>query len=74
MPLVNVHLAGDKTAEQKAAFMRAVTDAACEHLGVSASSVRVWITPIAGDNFMSDGVSLTERRAQAQAQNNKQGA
>lgn len=65
MPLINVHLAETPTDEVKVAFMRALTDAAVATLGVSIQSVRVWITPIAESDFMSAGVPLAERRAEA---------
>jgi 4-oxalocrotonate tautomerase len=63
MPLIHVHLAEGPTAEAKLALMKALTEAACTALGVSVQSVRVWITPIAEEEFMAAGVSLAERRA-----------
>lgn len=67
MPLVHAYIADNPSSEQKTAFMRAVTEAACRHLGVAEKSVRVWITPIPEDGFMAAGVSLAERRAAERA-------
>ncbi|GAA4546347.1 tautomerase family protein [Pseudonocardia xishanensis] len=65
MPLIHVQLVDGPTAEQRREFLAAVTDAACTHLGVARQSVRVWLTPIAADDFMAGGVTAAERRAEA---------
>lgn len=63
MPLINVHLADGHSAAKKREFMAALTAAACETLGVSEKSVRVWITPIAEEDYMAGGVWLADQRA-----------
>ena len=63
MPLVNVHMATGRSAEQKRALMDAITDAAVECLGAQRESVRVWITEFESSEFMAGGELLSDKRA-----------
>jgi 4-oxalocrotonate tautomerase len=68
MPLVNIHMAAGRTAEQKRAVMTAITEAMVEHLGVARESVRVWISEMEDVEFMAGGELLADKRARLAAQ------
>lgn len=55
MPLIHAHVLSGRTHEQKAAFARAVTEAASKHLGAPATSVRVIIHEIAPGEWFTAG-------------------
>lgn len=61
MPLINVHMAAGRTAEQKRALMAAITQAAVDTLGAPLASVRVWIDEFEPEEFMAGGETLAER-------------
>lgn len=63
MPLVNVKMSAGRTAEQKAALMRAITDAMVEHIGAPQETVRVWITEFPAEDYMAGGELLSDRQA-----------
>lgn len=63
MPLVNVKMSSGRTAEQKTALMRAITDAMVEHVGAPKETVRVWITEFPAEDYMAGGELLSERKA-----------
>ncbi len=63
MPLVNVHMAAGRTAEQKKALMDAITHAMETHIGAPRSSVRVWITEMENTDFMAGGELLADKQA-----------
>lgn len=63
MPLVNVNMARGRTAEQKAALLRAIADAVEEHLGAPRDSIRVWVTEFEADDFLAGDELLSEKRA-----------
>ncbi len=60
MPIMQVFLLEGRTDEQKAAFIRAVTDAAVETIGVKAETVRIMITDMPKANFGIGGQSAKE--------------
>ena len=55
MPIVHANILAGRSPQQKAAFARAVTAAAVEHLGVPAAAVRVLIHEIAADDWFTAG-------------------
>lgn len=63
MPLVNVHMAAGRTAEQKTALMWAITDAMVDCIGAPEEAVRVWISEFPASDFMAAGELLSERSA-----------
>ncbi len=63
MPLVNVHMAEGRTAEQKKALMDAITDAMAEHIGAPRTAVRVWINEFPNTDFMAGGELLADKQA-----------
>jgi len=63
MPLVNVHMAEGRTAEQKRALMEAITAAMHEHVGAPRESVRVWIDEFPNTDFMAGGEVLADKQA-----------
>ena len=65
MPLINVHMAAGRTAEQKRALMAAITKAAVDTLDAPLASVRVWIDEFEPEEFMAAGETLAERNAGA---------
>lgn len=68
MPLVNIHMAEGRSAEQKKALMVAITDAMHEHLGASRESVRVWINEFPNTDFMAGGELLADKQARLAAE------
>jgi 4-oxalocrotonate tautomerase len=65
MPLVNVHMARGRTAEQKRALMAAITQAVVDTLDAPVASVRVWIDEFEPEEFMAGGETLAERTARS---------
>jgi len=65
MPLINVHLAAGRTAEQKKALMTALTQAAQESIGAPLASIRVWTTEMQPTEFMAGGELMADRQAKA---------
>ncbi len=68
MPLVNIHMATGRSAEQKKALMTAITEAMHEHVGAPRESVRVWITEMDDTDFMAGGELLADKRARLAAE------
>ena len=68
MPLINVQMAAGRTDEQKTALMRAITNAAIEHLGAAPESVRVWITEFPPSDFMAGGELLQDKQERLAAE------
>jgi 4-oxalocrotonate tautomerase len=65
MPLVHIQMAHGRTLSQKAALMRAVTEAVVEHLDARRDSVRVWITEFPDTDYMAGGELLADKKARA---------
>ncbi|MFC3712987.1 4-oxalocrotonate tautomerase family protein [Sphingoaurantiacus capsulatus] len=57
MPIVNVSILKGRTPQAKAAFAKAVTDAAAAHLDVTPPQVRVLITEIEPAHWFVAGES-----------------
>jgi 4-oxalocrotonate tautomerase len=55
MPTINVQMFDGRTPEQKRAFVKAVTEAACGTLGCGADSVIIIIQEIKRDNWATAG-------------------
>ena len=55
MPIIHAHVLAGRSQEQKAAFARAVTDAATAHLGVPATAVRVILHEIDPADWFTAG-------------------
>ncbi len=55
MPIVHANILAGRSQQQKAAFARAVTDAAVEHLGIPEAAVRVLIHEIAANDWFTAG-------------------
>lgn len=55
MPLLHAHILAGRTHEQKAAFARAVTDAAVAHLNVPVTAVRVVFHEIEPTDWFTAG-------------------
>ena len=62
MPLIHVSMASGRTPAQKRALLQAVTAATQEALGVPLTSIRVWITEFAPEEFIAGGEILADRR------------
>jgi 4-oxalocrotonate tautomerase len=67
VPLIQINLAEGRTVDEKRALLAAVTQAAVQSIGVTATSVRVWINEVPATDFMVAGELLADRRALAQA-------
>lgn len=61
MPLIQVNMLEGRTAEQKAALLRAITDAVHDSIGAPIPSIRVWIHEFPPEQFISGGELATER-------------
>lgn len=68
MPLVNVHMAEGRSADQKRALMDAITTAMEEHIGAPRASVRVWINEFPNTSFMAGGELLADKQARLAAE------
>lgn len=55
MPIVHANILAGRSQEQKAAFARAVTEAAVAHLDIPASAVRVLIHEIEPTSWFTAG-------------------
>lgn len=55
MPILHAHILAGRSAEQKQAFARAVTEAAIVHLAVPATAVRVLIHEIPAAEWFTAG-------------------
>ena len=61
MPLVEIHLLEGRNENQKRALLDAVTEAVRGALGVSLSSIRVWIQEFPSHNYMVAGELFSDR-------------
>lgn len=61
MPTITVQLFEGRTAEQKRAFVKAVTDATVQTLGASAESVDIIIHECKPENWATAGKLWSER-------------
>jgi 4-oxalocrotonate tautomerase len=71
VPLINIHMAEGRTAEQKLALLRAITDAVVEHLGAPLDSVRVWIDEFPATDYMTGGELLADKRRRLAAERDR---
>lgn len=55
MPIFHAHILAGRSQEQKAAFARAVTEAAQQHLAVPASAVRVVLHEVPPTDWFTAG-------------------
>jgi 4-oxalocrotonate tautomerase len=65
MPLIHVTMIEGRTAEQKRALLEAITQATQDTIGASLDSIRVWVTDVPSDQFMSAGVMNSDSRPAA---------
>ena len=63
MPLVQVHLAAGRTAEEKRALLSLVTEAVHAAIGAPVESIRVWIDEFPAEDYMAGGELLADKRA-----------
>lgn len=63
MPIIEMHMMEGRTAEQKSAAARAVTDALVHSLGVRVDAVRIMITEHRADGFFVAGQTMAQRTA-----------
>ncbi|MCG6204896.1 4-oxalocrotonate tautomerase family protein [Rhodopseudomonas sp. HC1] len=64
MPEISINLAEGRTAEQKAAMMRDISQALVTHLGVKAEDVVIQINEAPLTNKMKGGKTFVERKAE----------
>lgn len=62
MPLVEIHMLGGRTDEQKRALLDGVTEAVRRSLGVPLTSIRVWIQEFSPKDYMVAGELYAERK------------
>ncbi|HSY29726.1 MAG TPA: 4-oxalocrotonate tautomerase [Burkholderiaceae bacterium] len=60
MPTINVQMFDGRSAEQKRAFVKAVTEAACSTLACSADSVDIIIQEVKRENWATAGKLWSE--------------
>jgi 4-oxalocrotonate tautomerase len=63
MPVIEVTMVEGRTAEQKLALIRALTDAAVGAVAAPRESVRVILREVPATHFAAGGVTIAERRA-----------
>jgi len=63
MPYVKIEMLAGRTAEQKAALAKAVTDAFVDHAGAKRESVWVVFDDVARDNWAIAGEMLDQPKA-----------
>lgn len=61
MPLIQVNMLEGRSAEQKAAMLRAITAAVQESIDAPVASIRVWIHEFPATDFISAGQLASER-------------
>jgi 4-oxalocrotonate tautomerase len=61
MPTINVQLFEGRTAEQKRAFVKAVTEATCATLGSSPEAVDVILHEVKKENWATGGILWNEK-------------
>jgi 4-oxalocrotonate tautomerase len=61
MPLIQVHMAVGRTAEQKRELLAAITDAVESSIGAPLQSIRVWIHEFPPTEYMAGGKLLAEK-------------
>lgn len=62
MPIVEIHMLEGRTDEQKKALLDSVTDAVRDSLGVSLTSIRVWIQEFSPKDYMVAGELYADRK------------
>jgi 4-oxalocrotonate tautomerase len=62
MPIVRITLAEGRTAEQKKALAREVTDSVVRHCNIGAEHVYVLFDDVPPDEWLVGGATITERR------------
>ncbi|NKB28406.1 MAG: hypothetical protein GKR99_12945 [Rhodobacteraceae bacterium] len=62
MPIVRVTMAEGRSASQKAAFAREVTDSLVRHCGAHAEHVYVLFDDVPPDEWLVGGETITERK------------
>jgi 4-oxalocrotonate tautomerase len=65
MPTINVQMFEGRSAEQKRAFVQAVTEATCKSLGCEPGSVDIIIQDVSRDNWATGGRLWSEPAPQA---------
>jgi 4-oxalocrotonate tautomerase len=65
MPFIQVPLGEGRSPEQKVELVKAVSKAAADAVGVSETTVRVWLVEVPADVIMVGGQTMAERRAAA---------
>ncbi len=61
MPIIQVHLLEGRSPEQKRAFVRRVTESACETLQVRPEQVRIILSEMSRDEYAIGGELLSDR-------------
>jgi len=61
MPLIHVTMIEGRTATQKRALLAAITQAVHETIEAPMDSIRVWVTDVPSDQFMSAGTLAADR-------------
>ena len=62
MPTINVQLFEGRTADQKRAFAKAVTEATCVTLGASPESVVIIIQEVKTENWATGGTLWSDKK------------
>jgi len=61
MPLIQVNMVEGRTAKQKAALLKGITEVTHETIGAPISTIRVWIVELPKEHFMAAGELASER-------------
>ena len=69
MPLIQIHLAKERTEDQKKELMSGITDLVEETLDAPRDSIRVWINEFPDTDYMVAGETLKEKRNRLKKKN-----
>ena len=61
MPIIHVHLLEGRSVEQKRAFVRRLTESACDTLQVGPAQVRVILSEMSRGDYAIGGELLSDR-------------
>tara|TARA_B110000211_G_C14056301_1_gene543528 strand:+ start:1410 stop:1634 length:225 start_codon:yes stop_codon:yes gene_type:complete len=69
MPIIQFNLMEGRTVTQKRRLVKKVTEAVCEALDVEASTVRILLHEVTGNDFAAAGITAAEKLEIKKAEN-----
>jgi len=62
MPIVQIHLIEGRTAEQKRALVRKVTDAVCDSVSCAPEAVHIILSDMKRENYADAGIPFSDKK------------